>query len=85
MIVNNTLLCDENRKIITFLRAELEISSQTLYPVHHKIVGRLGPSATEIDFICFRRRQSLRISAMPRPSLQYPVVCRLVRRRSTYI
>ena len=54
MIVNNTILCDENRKIITFLRAELEISSQILNPVHHKIAGHLSPSATEIDFICFR-------------------------------
>ena len=76
MTANNTILWDEIRKIITFLRADLEISSQTLNPVHDKIVSHLGPWATEIDCICFGRRQSLSVSAMPRPSRQYPVVCR---------
>jgi hypothetical protein len=54
MIANNTILWDENRELITSLRAELETSAQILNPVHHKIVANLGPSGTEIDFICFR-------------------------------
>jgi hypothetical protein len=79
MTVNNTILCDENRKLIHFLRAEFEFSSHILNPVPYKVVDHLRPSTTEIDVVCFKRRQSLSISAMPRPSLQYPLVYRYVR------